>query len=106
MIGSIGVNELLLILIIIFLLFGAHKLPELARSLGRSMGEFKKAQREAELELIEFEKKVREGKYGNKEKREKLEKIARNLGIDPSGKSDDELIDEIYKILPREKSEP
>lgn len=106
MIGSIGVNELLLILIIIFLLFGAHKLPELARSLGRSMGEFKKAQREAELELIEFEKKVREGKYDNKEKREKLEKIARNLGIDPSGKSDDELIDEIYKILPREKSEP
>ena len=106
MIGSIGPNELLLILIIIFLLFGAHKLPELARSLGRSMGEFKKAQREAELELIEFEKKIREGKYNASEKREKLEKIAKDLGIDPAGKSDDELIEEIYKILPREKSEP
>jgi len=106
MIGSIGPNELLLILIIIFLLFGAHKLPELARSLGRSMGEFKKAQREAELELIEFEKKIREGKYYSSEKREKLEKIAKDLGIDPAGKSDDELIEEIYKILPREKSEP
>jgi len=106
MVGSIGVNELLLILILIFLLFGAHKLPELARSLGRSMGEFKKAQREAELELIEFERKVREGKYSEKEKREKLERIAKSLGIDPSGKSDDELIEEIYKVIPKEKSEP
>jgi len=106
MIGPIGPTELILILIVMFLLFGAHKLPELARSLGRSMGEFKKAQREAELELMEFERKAREGKYSEKEKREKLEKIARDLGIDPKGKSDEELIDEIYKILPKERSEP
>ncbi len=102
----IGPNELLVILIIVFLLFGASKLPELARSLGRSMGEFKKAQREAELELIEFERKLREGKYTSSEKRSKLEKIAKDLGIDPEGKSDDELLEEIYKVLPKEKSEP
>jgi sec-independent protein translocase protein TatA len=103
---TIGPNELLMILIIIFLLFGASKLPELARSLGRSMGEFKKAQREAELELMEFERRVREGRITQSEKRSRLEKIAKDLGINPEGKSDDELIEEITKLLPREKSEP
>jgi sec-independent protein translocase protein TatA len=103
---TIGPNGLLVILLIVFFLFGASKLPELARSLGRSMGEFKKAQREAELELYEFERRVREGRITQSEKRSKLEKIARDLGINPEGKSDDELIEEITKLLPREKSEP
>ena len=103
---TIGPNELLMILIIIFLLFGASKLPELARSLGKSVGEFKKAQREAELELIEFERKLREGRFTAGEKRSKLEKIARDLGINPEGKSDEELLEEIHRLLPREKSEP
>ncbi len=39
--------HLILALIIIFLLFGGKKLPELARGLGEAMKEFKKAQREA-----------------------------------------------------------
>ena len=39
------------ILIIVVLLFGAKKLPELARGLGRSLGEFKKARDEFEREL-------------------------------------------------------
>ncbi|WP_290723853.1 twin-arginine translocase TatA/TatE family subunit [Archaeoglobus sp.] len=102
-----GGQEWLLILLVIFLLFGASKLPEVARSLGRSMGEFKKAQREAEMELRQFERELREGKYTRDEKRARLEKIARDLGIDPEGKSDDELLEEINKALPkREKAEP
>ena len=38
-----GGTELLLILFVVILLFGAKKLPELAKGIGRSMGEFKKA---------------------------------------------------------------
>ncbi|WP_290902287.1 twin-arginine translocase TatA/TatE family subunit [Ferroglobus sp.] len=107
MIGGLGPNELLVILIIAFILFGAHKLPELARSLGRATGEFKKAQREAEIELRKFEEELKAGKYKSQdEKRKKLEEIARTLNIDPEGKSDEELIEEINKALPKEKVEP
>ncbi|MBR4598041.1 MAG: twin-arginine translocase TatA/TatE family subunit [Opitutales bacterium] len=45
---NIGNTELIIILVIILLLFGAKKLPELARGLGKSMQEFKKASREVE----------------------------------------------------------
>jgi sec-independent protein translocase protein TatA len=38
---GIGPAELLVIFMVIFLLFGAKRLPELARALGRSMNEFK-----------------------------------------------------------------
>ncbi|HDD36129.1 MAG TPA: twin-arginine translocase TatA/TatE family subunit [Archaeoglobus veneficus] len=104
---SIGPTEITVIILLIALLFGASKIPELARSLGRGMGEFKKAQREAELELMEFERNLKEGKNTQSEKRNKLEKIARDLGINPEGKSDDELLEEINKALPKtEKAEP
>ncbi|MFL5735980.1 MAG: twin-arginine translocase TatA/TatE family subunit [Actinomycetota bacterium] len=43
---DIGVPELLIVLVVAFLLFGAKKLPELARSIGRSASEFKNGIRE------------------------------------------------------------
>jgi sec-independent protein translocase protein TatA len=45
---GLGYQELMIILIIVLLLFGAQKLPELARGLGKSMSEFKKGQHEDE----------------------------------------------------------
>lgn len=50
-IGSLGNMEMLVIAVLILVLFGAKKLPTFARSLGRSMGEFKKARDEFESEL-------------------------------------------------------
>jgi sec-independent protein translocase protein TatA len=43
---GLGMQELVIILAIVMLLFGAQKLPELARGLGKSVSEFKKGQSE------------------------------------------------------------
>jgi sec-independent protein translocase protein TatA len=45
---NIGGPELIIVLVIILVLFGGKKLPDLARSLGRSLGEFKKGKDEGE----------------------------------------------------------
>ena len=46
----LGYQELLIILVIVLILFGANRLPELARSLGSSVKEFKKGVTEAKAE--------------------------------------------------------
>jgi len=50
-IGPLGNMEILVIAILILVLFGAKKLPTFARSLGKSMNEFKKARTELETEF-------------------------------------------------------
>ncbi len=50
-IGPLGTPELVIIAVLVLILFGAKKLPTFARSLGRSMGEFRKAKDEFEAEL-------------------------------------------------------
>lgn len=49
--GIPGGPEMLIILAIVVLLFGANKLPSLARSSGEAIGEFKKGREEIETEL-------------------------------------------------------
>jgi sec-independent protein translocase protein TatA len=46
MFGSIGTSELLVIFVIALVVFGPRKLPELGRSLGRTINEFKRASSE------------------------------------------------------------
>jgi sec-independent protein translocase protein TatA len=61
-IGSLGGQEIVIIFLIVLLLFGAKKLPELARGIGKSMGEFKKARDEFEHEITRAETDVRSDK--------------------------------------------
>lgn len=50
MFSSVGLPELLVIMVIVLLLFGSRKLPELARSLGSAIGEFKRGLHSEPLE--------------------------------------------------------
>ena len=51
-----GMGELVVILLIVLLLFGAARLPEIARALGKSIKEFKKGAKDIKDELSDDEK--------------------------------------------------
>ncbi|MCC7178601.1 MAG: TatA/E family twin arginine-targeting protein translocase [Acidobacteria bacterium] len=61
MFGSIGMPELVIILVIALIIFGPRKLPELGKSLGRSLNEFKKASNDLQ-NTLEQEIKLEEQK--------------------------------------------
>jgi sec-independent protein translocase protein TatA len=51
--GNMGVPEIVLILLVILIFFGAKKIPELARGLGKGIREFKDASKEIKSEIEE-----------------------------------------------------
>ena len=75
--GIPGGPELLLIVAVVVLLFGASKLPKLARSMGSATGEFKKGRQEVEEEL--------EGMQGDSE-----EEVATEADADVATEADAE----------------
>ncbi len=99
---AIGAQEILLIVVVVVILFGANKIPELAKSLGKATGEFKKAQRESELELKDAERSLKEGKPSSS----KIKQMALEFGIATEGKTDEQLLDEIQKKMPKVSKPP
>jgi len=53
---SLGAPEIIVVLVIVLLLFGGKKLPELAKGLGKGINEFKKASKEVENEIKDVDK--------------------------------------------------
>lgn len=60
MVGMPGPTEVIIVLGVLFLLFGAKKVPQMANSFGRSLSEFKRGKKEGEKLLKEVEKEVKE----------------------------------------------
>jgi len=115
-----GMEWIILLVVIIVVLFGAKKLPELARSIGKAKGEYEKGLAEAELEVKRMKEKLKEsaditktsteaeaGKTGGATEEagegelQRLIKIAKELGIETEGKSEAELKEEIAKAMLR-----
>ncbi|MFZ3382652.1 MAG: twin-arginine translocase TatA/TatE family subunit [Candidatus Methanoperedens sp.] len=90
--------EIALIVVVIIVLFGASKIPELARSLGKATGEFKKGKQEIESELSDSGKSGKEIKPPENSS-SKIKTMAKDLGIATEGKSDEQLLDEIQKKM-------
>ena len=55
---SLGIHEIILILLVVLLLFGGKKIPEIARAMGRAQYEYKKAKTAIQKEAEEFQKTV------------------------------------------------
>ena len=62
MIGGLGMPELIIILVIILIIFGAGKLPEIGAGLGKGIQNFKKSSKESKIEDTKEEdtKKIEE----------------------------------------------
>ncbi len=63
-----GGGEMVILALVMLLLFGAKKLPELARSLGESVGQFRKGKTEADLEAQLAEAKLKEARESAQKK--------------------------------------
>lgn len=59
MFGNLGAGEIILIVLVILLLFGAKKIPELAQGLGKGMKEFKKSLKDVEDEIKKTDEDVK-----------------------------------------------
>jgi sec-independent protein translocase protein TatA len=58
---GIGMTELLVVLAIVLVIFGANKLPEMGKGMGQAIGNFKKSMKEANEIDVTPEKKKLEG---------------------------------------------
>jgi sec-independent protein translocase protein TatA len=81
MLGSIGMPELIIIFVIALIIFGPRKLPELGRSLGKSLNEFKRASNELKNTLDE-EIRVEESRSAE---RQRTPEPARPYPVDEQG---------------------
>ena len=75
-IGNFGGGEIILIFLIVLLLFGAKKVPELFRSLGKGVNEFRKAKNEWEQDINEVmsQEPIEDHDFSESEKQKKEEK--------------------------------
>jgi sec-independent protein translocase protein TatA len=95
----IGMQELILILAILLLVFGPSKLPKLARELGKAWREFNKASSEA-MGAINSTTKIK-----NKTENKPILDFANKLGLNVAGKTDKQITDLVVsKILNSEKT--
>ncbi|MBM3897880.1 MAG: twin-arginine translocase TatA/TatE family subunit [Thaumarchaeota archaeon] len=86
-----GSEWLWIALIVAVLLFGSKKLPEVARSIGKVMGEFQKGRLEIEREIKAATQEVTLSQAAQPTKKEEVQKAAAALGIDATSKSEEEL---------------
>jgi sec-independent protein translocase protein TatA len=76
-IGSLGTQELLIILLIAVLIFGGRKIPEIFRGFGEGIREFKKSMKDEEkppAEKPEFKGSIKDDEQASAEKREEVHK--------------------------------
>lgn len=88
----------LIIIVVALVLFGgAKKIPDFARNMGRATGEFKRGQ-------VELENEIKKAMYANPEAPGENSNVnyaeaAKNLGIDPTNKTNEQLSQEISEKL-------
>ena len=97
-----GSEWLIVIVIVVVLIFGANKIPDLAKSLGRASGEFQKGKVESEQEVARLKAQGAQPAQPVQpadSEHDKLMRAAKELGVSTDGKTDDEIRGDVKKAL-------
>ena len=86
----LGSEWIIIILVALIVLFGTNKLPDVAKKLGRAVGEYNKTKAEIQNQMTGITNNLNITNPVQNE-RQKLEFMAKSLGIDFAGKTDDEI---------------
>ncbi len=87
MFGSIGMPELILIFVVALLVFGPKKLPEIGKSLGKGLAEFKKASDELKKTI---ESEIEQGKQEAASVKEQVSELKNTIAALPAAVSPSE----------------
>ena len=102
LLNIMGSEWIIIIFVALIVLLGANKLPEVAKKFGKAAGEYNKTKNEVQNQFKDFTNTNLEINGPVQNERQKLEMIAKSLGIDFSNKTDDEL----RKIISSKIGEP
>ncbi|MFM7862348.1 MAG: twin-arginine translocase TatA/TatE family subunit [Candidatus Nitrosotenuis sp.] len=97
-----GSEWIIIIFVGLFALLGTKKLPEVTKKLGRAMGEYNKTKNDIQNQLAGITNTTLNITAPVQNERQKMEFIAKSLGIDFAGKTDEEL----QKIISSKMSGP
>jgi sec-independent protein translocase protein TatA len=95
----IGSEWMIIIFVALILLLGTNRFPEAAKKIGKIVGEFNKAKNEIQNEMKDVANENIEISGPVKNEREKLEIMAKTIGIDSKKKTDDDLRTEITRKI-------
>ena len=87
----VGSEWMIIIFVALILLLGTNRFPEAAKKIGKIVGEFNKAKNEIQNEMKDFSKENLKISGPVKNEREKLDAIAKTIGVDYKNKTDDQL---------------
>jgi len=86
-----GSEWIIIIFVALIVLLGTNRLPEVTKKIGKVVGEYNKAKKDVQNQFKDLTNTNLDVSGPVKDERQKLETIAKSLGVDSSGKSDEQL---------------
>ena len=94
-----GSEWIIIIFVAMVLILGTNKLPEAAKKLGKAVNEYNKAKNGIQEQMKDYTSENLKINGPVENERQKLEMIAKNVGVNPENKTDNELRDLISSKL-------
>ena len=97
-----GSEWIIIIFVALIVLLGTNRLPEVTKKIGKVVGEYNKAKNDVQSQFKDLTNTNLDVSGPVKDERQKLETIAKSLGINPEGKT----IDELKEIISSKIGQP